>query len=79
MLLKFIKFITFGFPTVSVAVLSSNTQFILFAVCKAPAFLKSIPYFALLPIAEVTATGVAKPNAQGQDITNTLTPKLKDL
>ncbi|MPM85617.1 hypothetical protein SDC9_132698 [bioreactor metagenome] len=35
-----------------------------------------MPFSAPLPVPTIIATGVAKPKAHGQDITNTETPKL---
>ena len=42
-----------------------------FIVCIASPFLIKIPLFAPIPEPTVSAIGVAKPKAQGQDITKT--------
>ena len=63
--------VTSGFPLVSVPVLSSTTVSTLCKCSKASAFLKSTPIRAALPVPTIIATGVAKPRAQGQEITRT--------
>ena len=55
-----------------VPVLSNTTVLILWAVSKACPDLIRIPCSAPLPVPTIIATGVASPNAQGQEITNTL-------
>ena len=54
-----------------VPVLSSATIFILPVLSSDTAVLKSIPFFAPTPLPTIIATGVARPNAQGQLITRT--------
>ena len=66
--------VTSGSPFVIVPVLSSAIRRILPASSKADAFLNIIPFFAPTPLPTIIATGVARPNAQGQLITNTEIP-----
>ena len=63
--------VTSGSPYVIVPVLSST---IVSALCKtssASADFISIPFSAAFPVPTIIATGVAKPSAQGHDITRT--------
>ena len=64
--------VTRGCPWVIVPVLSKAATFIFPASSKAAAVLKRIPFFAATPLATIIATGVARPNAQGQLMTKTL-------
>ena len=58
----------------------SRTKTLLFAiVSKKEASLKSIPFFAAVPMPISVATGVARPKAQGQAITITDIETIKDL
>ena len=59
-----------------VPVLSNTTVLILWAVSKACPDLIKMPCSAPLPVPTIIATGVASPNAQGQEITNTLMAQL---
>ena len=61
--------VTNGLPSVSVPVLSRTTASIACAVSNASPDLIKIPFSAPLPVPTMIATGVAKPNAQGQLIT----------
>ena len=60
-----------GFPVVKVPVLSSTTVSTLRSCSNVAASLNKMPMDAAFPVATMMATGVARPNAQGQDITNT--------
>src|SRR5699024_11503846 len=62
---------TWAFPWVRVPVLSNTTTSILFSFSKTLALLISIPFVAPTPVETIIATGVAKPRAQGHEITNT--------
>ena len=62
---------TLGSPLVSVPVLSKTIVSIFCRFSKAGASLNNIPRFAPTPVATIIATGVAKPNAHGQEITKT--------
>ena len=61
-------------PLVIVPVLSSATILIFPAISIAGAFLNRIPFLAPTPLPTIIATGVARPRAQGQDITKTDIP-----
>ncbi len=62
---------TFGFPTVKVPVLSKTITFTpLIDSNEFPPF-KSIPFSAPFPVPTITAVGIAKPKAHGQEITTT--------
>ena len=63
--------VTSGLPSVIVPVLSNTIVFILCVVSSASPPLISTPYSAPLPVPTIIAVGVARPNAQGQAITNT--------
>jgi len=63
--------VTTGTPVVTVPVLSSTTTFALRAVSRASPPLMRIPCCAPLPVPTMTATGVARPSAQGQAIIST--------
>ena len=60
-----------NFPVVRVPVLSNTIFFILANFSNVPPPFNKIPFLAALPIPTITAVGVAKPIAQGQEITNT--------
>ena len=66
--------VTFGWPVVIVPVLSKATISTLPASSKDTAVLNKIPFFAPTPLPTIIATGVARPNAQGQLITRTEIP-----
>ena len=63
---------TLGFPEVIVPVLSNTIVSIECSCSNIAADLIKIPFSAALPVPTMIATGVAKPKAQGQEITNTL-------
>ena len=63
---------TLGFPEVIVPVLSNTIVSIECSCSNMAADLIKIPFSAALPVPTMIATGVAKPKAQGQEITNTL-------
>ena len=63
--------VTRGFPSVTVPVLSSTTVSTLWAVSNASADLIKIPLAAPRPVPTIIAVGVARPRAQGQEITST--------
>ena len=65
--------VTFGLPSVIVPVLSRTTVSILCATSRLAAVLISMPFSAPLPVPAIIAAGVARPRAQGQDITRTAT------
>ena len=65
--------ISFGFPTVSVPVLSTTNVSILRNSSIASAFLKRTPAVAPLPVATMIDIGVARPRAQGQAMIRTAT------
>ena len=62
---------TTGCPVVMVPVLSSATICTRPAISSAAAVLNRMPFFAPRPLPTMIATGVAKPSAQGQEITST--------
>ncbi len=62
---------TFGFPSVTVPVLSRITTWILWVVSRASPLLIRIPWLAPSPVPTIMAVGVASPKAQGQAITRT--------
>ena len=64
--------VTFGFPSVTVPVLSSTTKSVLPACSSAVAFLNNIPCLAPIPLPTMIATGVASPREHGQLMTSTL-------
>ena len=64
--------VTQGLPTVSVPVLSNITVLTLWAVSKASPPLISMPLKAPTEVPTMMAVGVARPSAQGHDITTTL-------
>src|SRR3989344_5421170 len=68
-----IVLVTFGFPWVSVPVLSNITVLILCAVSSASASLIRIPCSAPIPVPTIIAVGVAKPIAHGQAMIRTAT------
>ncbi len=63
--------VTSGSPLVSVPVLSNTTVVILPAVSRAPPLLTRMPFSAPLPEPTMMAVGVARPSAQGHEITST--------
>ncbi len=65
-------------PLVSVPVLSNTTCRIFRNDSRLPAFLKRIPLRAALPKPTAMAAGVAKPMAQGHEITNTAMALIND-
>ena len=67
--------VTFGSPVVMVPVLSSATIFVLPADSSASPVLKSMPFLAPRPLPTIIATGVARPSAQGHDMTSTEMPR----
>ena len=76
-LLSEITSVTTGSPLVIVPVLSNATT-VIFPVCSIAAdVLNKIPFFAALPFPTIIATGVAKPSAHGQLITNTEIPRAR--
>ena len=66
--------VTFGVPFVMVPVLSSATIWIFPVSSSDTAVLNKIPFFAPSPFPTMIATGVARPSAHGQLITNTEMP-----
>jgi len=66
-----------GIPCVIVPVLSKTIVFTLCAFSKGPAPLTKIPCNAPTPVATMTAVGVARPNAHGHAIANTLKAQRK--
>ena len=66
--------VTFGFPSVTVPVLSNTTVCTVCAISSASADLIRIPFSAPLPVPTMMAVGVASPRAQGQDMTSTAIP-----
>ena len=63
--------VTLGCPSVMVPVLSITTVSIRCAVSSASPDLIRTPFPAPLPVPTIIATGVARPSAQGQEITST--------
>ena len=63
--------VTEGCPTVIVPVLSSTTVSMECRVSRLTADFMRMPYSAAFPVPTIIATGVARPRAQGQDITST--------
>ena len=61
-------------PSVTVPVLSSTTVLTRPISSRLAADLIRMPFSAALPVATVMATGVARPRAQGQEITSTAMP-----
>ena len=74
-----VKLVTVNFPVVSVPVLSNTTCLILLRISKLLAFLNSTPLRAALPSPTAMAAGVARPMAQGHEITSTAMPLSKEL
>ena len=66
--------VTWGFPFVTVPVLSSTTVSTVRAISKAWAERTRMPCSAPLPVPTIMAVGVARPKAQGQEITSTPMP-----
>ena len=64
---------TSGRPSVIVPVLSKTIVSMLFARSKASASFTRIPFSAARPMPTISAVGVAKPKAQGQATTSTVT------
>ena len=69
--------VTWGLPWVRVPVLSSTTVSMAWRVSRASADLTRMPFSAPLPVPTMIATGVARPRAQGQEITSTATPAVR--
>ena len=67
--------VTFGSPEVIVPVLSSAMICAFPAVSSASPVLNRMPFFAPRPFPTMIATGVARPSAQGQEITSTEMPR----
>ena len=63
--------VTDGWPEVMVPVLSSTMVSTLWRFSSASALLMSMPNSAALPVPTMIATGVARPSAQGQEMTST--------
>ena len=70
--------VTTGFPVVMVPVLSRTTIFARPAASKEEAVLYKIPFCAPFPFPTIMATGVARPKAQGQEITKTAMARSKE-
>ena len=64
---------TFIFPYVRVPVLSKTIVSTLLAFSRVSLFLTSIPFLAQIPSPTTMASGVARPKAQGQATTKTVT------
>ena len=62
---------TRGWPMVTVPVLSSTTVCTLCSSSRLSADLMRMPCWAACPVPTMMATGVARPKAQGQEITST--------
>ena len=71
---KVITSVTWGLPSVTVPVLSRMTVSTRWAVSSASALLMRMPFSAPLPVPTMMATGVARPRAQGQEMTSTEMP-----
>ena len=71
--------VTWGLPWVKVPVLSRTTVLMVCRVSRASADLTRMPFSAPLPVPTIIATGVARPRAQGQEITSTATPPVRAL
>ena len=69
--------VTLGSPVVTVPVLSRTTMSIFPVSSRDTAFLKRMPFFAPLPLPTMMATGVARPMAQGQEMTSTAMARLR--
>ena len=69
--------VTRGLPSVTVPVLSSTTVSMRPISSRLAADLTRTPFSAALPVATVMATGVARPSAQGQEMTSTAMPMLR--
>ena len=69
--------LTAGVPCVTVPVLSSTTHLTSLSFSRAEPLLNNTPLSAPLPVPTMTATGVASPSAQGQEMTSTLTAQVK--
>ena len=67
--------VTTGCPLVIVPVLSRTTTPVCPAISRDDAVLNRIPFFAPTPLPTIIATGVARPRAQGQEITSTDMPR----
>ena len=67
--------VTFGRPSVTVPVLSSAMIFALPVSSRETAVLNRMPFFAPRPLPTIMATGVARPRAQGQEMTRTEIPR----
>ena len=69
------SFVTAGSPRVMVPVLSSATMSALPVSSREAEVLNSTPFRAPMPLPTMIATGVARPKAQGQEITSTEMPR----
>ena len=69
--------VTCGSPLVMVPVLSSTTISVFPVSSRDTAFLKRMPFLAPLPLPTMMATGVARPMAQGQEMTSTAMARLR--
>ena len=67
---------SFGWPSVSVPVLSKATVSTLCATSSASASLMRMPNFAATPVPAMMAVGVASPSAHGQAMTSTATARM---
>ena len=66
--------VTWGLPSVIVPVLSNTTAPTEWATSNASADLIKIPFSAPFPVPTMMAVGVARPKAQGQEMTSTEMP-----
>ncbi len=69
-----IKSVSLGFPSVRVPVLSKTIVSPLPRLSRASPFLNRIPFEAPTPVPTIIAVGVARPRAQGHEITSTAIP-----
>ena len=74
-----VKLVTVNFPVVSVPVLSKTTCLMLLNISRLLAFLNNTPFLAALPSPTAMAAGVARPMAQGHEITSTAIPLNNEL
>ncbi len=69
--------VTLGLPWVTVPVLSKTTVVTERRVSSPSADLMRMPYSAPFPVPTMMATGVARPRAQGQEMTSTATAEVR--